>query len=54
VEPTGSAGAPSGSCRACGIEADGLAVLDQDWEQAFFVEKCPECFAAVLADTCDY
>jgi hypothetical protein len=38
---------------ACGIEADGLAVLDQDWEQAFFVEKCPGCFAAVLADTCD-
>jgi hypothetical protein len=38
---------------ACGIEADGLAVLDQDWEQAFFVEKCPGCFTAVLADTCD-
>jgi hypothetical protein len=38
---------------ACGIEADGLAVLDQDWEQAFFVEKCPGSFTAVLADTCD-
>ena len=35
---------------ACGIRADGLEVLDQDWEEAFFVEKCPGCFAAVLAD----
>lgn len=34
---------------ACGIKADGLEVLDQDWEEAFFVEKCPGCFAAVLA-----
>jgi hypothetical protein len=24
-----------------------------DWEEAFFVEKCPGCFAAVLADTSD-
>jgi len=24
-------------------------VLDQDWEAAFFVEKCPGCFAAVIA-----
>jgi hypothetical protein len=39
---------------ACGITAEGLAVLDQDWEEAFFVEKCPGCFAAVLADTYDY
>jgi hypothetical protein len=38
---------------ACGIKADGLEVLDQDWEEAFFVEKCPGCFAAVLADTSD-
>jgi hypothetical protein len=38
---------------ACGIEADGLEVLDQDWEQAFFVEKCPGCFAAALADASD-
>src|SRR6266498_364765 len=34
---------------ACGIKADGLDVLDQDWEEAFFVEKCPGCFAAVVA-----
>ena len=26
---------------ACGIPAEGLEVLDQDWEQACFVEKCP-------------
>lgn len=23
--------------------------LDQDWEETFFVEKCPGCFAAVVA-----
>jgi hypothetical protein len=34
---------------ACGIRTDGLEVLDQDWEEAFFVEKCPGCFAAVVA-----
>jgi hypothetical protein len=34
---------------ACGIKTDGLDVLDQDWEEAFFVEKCPGCFAAVVA-----
>ena len=34
---------------ACGITAGGLEVLDQDWEAAFFVEKRPGCFAAVIA-----
>jgi hypothetical protein len=34
---------------ACGITTGGLDVLDQDWEEAFFVEKCPDCFAAVVA-----
>ena len=34
---------------ACGITFHGLDVLDQDWEEAFFVEKCPGCFAAVVA-----
>jgi len=34
---------------ACGIKGHGLDVLDQDWEEAFFVEKCPGCFAAVVA-----
>jgi len=36
---------------ACGIKADGLDVLDHDWEEAFFVEKCPGCFAAVVAQS---
>ncbi len=34
---------------ACGIKGRGLEVLDQDWEAAFFVEKCPGCFVAVVA-----
>jgi hypothetical protein len=34
---------------ACGIPTPELIVLDQDWEAAF-VEKCPRCFTAVLAD----
>jgi hypothetical protein len=34
---------------ACGITTGGLDVLDQDWEEAFFVEKCPGCFVAVVA-----
>ena len=32
-----------------GVGADTLQVLDEDWEAACFVEKCPECFAAVAA-----
>ncbi len=36
---------------ACGITTDGLDLLDQDWEEAFFVEKCPGCFAAVVAQS---
>jgi hypothetical protein len=31
----------------CGIKLDALQVLDEDWEAACFVEKCPACFAAV-------
>jgi hypothetical protein len=34
---------------ACGIPAQRLHLLDQDWEAALFVEKCPRCFTAVLA-----
>ena len=34
---------------ACGIKGHRLEVLDQDWEAALFVEKCPGCFAAVLS-----
>jgi hypothetical protein len=34
---------------ACGTSSRGLAVLDEDWEAACFVEKCPACFAAVCS-----
>ena len=33
----------------CGTKTDRLEVLDQDWEAACFIEKCPGCFAAVAA-----
>jgi hypothetical protein len=32
---------------ACGIGSRELVVLNEDWEAACFVEKCPACFAAV-------
>ena len=48
VGPTHAVNAATGVA-ACGIKTDGLEVLDQDWEQAFFVERCPSCFAAVVA-----
>jgi hypothetical protein len=34
---------------ACGIKPDGLEVLNQAREEAFFVEKYPRCFTAVVA-----
>lgn len=46
VGPTHAVDATSGVV-ACGITTDRLNVLEQDWEEAFFVEKCPGCFAAV-------
>jgi hypothetical protein len=48
VGPTHAVDAATGAV-ACGLKVDGLEVLDQDWEEAFFVEKCPGCFAAVLS-----
>jgi hypothetical protein len=48
VGPTHAVGAASRAA-VCGISADRLVVLDQDWEAACFVEKCPSCFAAVDA-----
>jgi len=48
VGPTHAVDAATGAV-ACGIKGHGLDVLDQDWEEAFFVEKCPGCFAAVVA-----
>lgn len=47
VGPTHAVDATSGVV-ACGITTDRLDVLEQDWEEAFFVEKCPGCFAAVV------
>jgi len=49
VAPAHAVDAGSGGV-ACGIPASQLEVLDQDWE-AGFVEKCPRCFLAILADT---
>ena len=48
VGPTHAVDAASGAV-ACGIVGHELQVLDQDWEEAFFVEKCPGCFVAVVA-----
>jgi hypothetical protein len=48
VGPTHAVDATTGLV-ACGITTDALDVVDQDWEDAFFVEKCPGCFAAVIA-----
>ena len=46
VGPTHAVDVATGAV-ACGIPADRLEVLDQDWEAACFVEKCPGCFAVV-------
>jgi hypothetical protein len=48
VGPTHAVQVATGAV-ACGITTRRLEVLDQDWEAACFVEKCPACFAAVLA-----
>ena len=50
VGPTHAVDVATGAA-ACGIKTDGLDVLDQDWEEAFFVEKCPGCFAAVVVQS---
>jgi hypothetical protein len=41
--------ASAADAAACGIPAQRLHLLEQDWEAALFVEKCPRCFTAVLA-----
>jgi hypothetical protein len=48
VGPTHAVDTATGAV-ACGITTDRLQLLDQDWEEAFFVEKCPGCFAGVVA-----
>ena len=49
VGPTHAVSVATGAS-ACGISSQGLVVLNEDWEAACFVEKCPSCFAAVRAD----
>ena len=44
VGPTHAVCAQTGAT-VCGIKAEELAVLEEDWEAACFVEKCPTCFA---------
>jgi hypothetical protein len=48
VGPTHAVCAITGAT-ACGIKTDALEVLNEDWEAACFIEKCPGCFAAVAA-----
>ena len=50
VGPTHAVDAATGAV-ACGIKTDGLDVLDQDWEEAFFVEKCSGCFTVVVVQS---
>jgi hypothetical protein len=47
VGPTHAVCAVTGAS-VCGIEAEALVVLNEDWEAACFVEKCPACFAALV------
>jgi hypothetical protein len=47
VGPTHAVCAVTGAV-VCGINQS-LEVLNEDWEAACFVEKCPGCFAAVAA-----
>jgi hypothetical protein len=48
VGPTHAVCATTGAT-VCGINAERLQVLNEDWEAACFVEKCPGCFTAVVA-----
>jgi hypothetical protein len=48
VGPTHAVDAKTGVA-ACGITTARLEVLEQDWEAAFFIQKCAGCFAAVVA-----
>jgi hypothetical protein len=45
VGPTHAVCATTGAT-VCGIKAEALEVLNEDWDAACFVEKCPACFAA--------
>jgi hypothetical protein len=48
VGPTHAVCAMTGAT-VCGIKPEALAVLEEDWEAACFVEKCADCFATVTA-----
>jgi hypothetical protein len=48
VGPTHAVCAVTGAT-VCGIKAEALEVINEDWEAACFVEKCADCFATVLA-----
>jgi hypothetical protein len=48
VGPTHAVCARTGAV-VCGIDRSALTVLNEDWEAACFVEKCPDCFAALAA-----
>jgi hypothetical protein len=37
------------SAPVCGIKAEALEVLNEDWEAACLVEQCAGCVAAVVA-----
>jgi hypothetical protein len=50
VGPTHAVSSTTG-VPVCGIKTEALEVLDEDWEAACFVEKCPACFAAVAPRT---
>lgn len=50
VGPTHAVCVTTGSV-VCGINAKRVEVLNEDWEAACFVEKCPGCFATVTART---
>jgi hypothetical protein len=52
VGPTHAVCAVTGAT-VCGIKSEALEVLNDDWEAACFVEKCADCFAAVLAKGSD-
>jgi hypothetical protein len=47
VGPTHAVCAVTGAT-VCGIDTAALEVLNEDWEAACFVEKCPGCFATVV------
>jgi hypothetical protein len=46
VGPTHAVCAATGAV-VCGINPERLKVLNEDWEAACFLEKCPGCCAAI-------